>query len=161
MAEQIWFLRHGDAEPHGTREDADRRLTERGEQQSRVAGQALEAIGVVFDAAYTSPRVRAHDTMRIACEPLGLDFLIHEPLSEGFGAKDALDLLGQMKHGAHVLLVGHEPDFSSTVAELTGARIDIKKGGVAAVRLKGGGAELFDLLRPRELEAIAGLGEPA
>ena len=161
MAEQIWFLRHGDAEPHGARDDADRRLTERGERQSRVAGKALEAIGVVFDAAYTSPRIRARDTARIACEPLGLDFLIHEPLSAGFSGPDALDLVRQMKHGAHVLLVGHEPDFSNTVAELTGARIDIKKGGVAAVRLKGGGAELFDLLRPRELEEIAGLGERA
>ena len=60
---------------------------------------------------------------------------------------------------ARVLVVGHEPDFSQVVHDLTGARIDLKKGGVAAVRLDGTGAELFDLLRPKELEAIAAAGD--
>ena len=35
-----------------------------------------------------------------------------------------------------VLLVGHEPDFSRVVAELTGGRVDLKKGGLAVVRLE-------------------------
>ena len=30
-----------------------------------------------------------------------------------------------------VLVVGHEPDFSQVVYDLTGARIDFKKGGIA------------------------------
>jgi phosphohistidine phosphatase len=42
------------------------------------------------------------------------------------------------------------------VHDLTGARVDLKKGGVAAVRLDGThSGELLVLLRPRELEAIA------
>jgi phosphohistidine phosphatase SixA len=34
--------------------------------------------------------------------------------------------------------VGHEPDLSATVAELTGSgRVDFKKGGLARVDVKG------------------------
>ena len=43
--------------------------------------------------------------------------------------------------------------------DLTGARVDFKKGGVAAVRVGGGPGELLALLRPRELESIA-VGPP-
>ena len=53
-----------------------------------------------------------------------------------------------------MLVVGHEPDFSQVVHDLTGARIDFKKGGIAAVRLDGTRGELIVLLRPRELEPI-------
>jgi len=56
-----------------------------------------------------------------------------------------------------LLLVGHEPDLSRVVGDLTGAVVDLKKGGVAAVRLDGVGGELALLLRPRELALIAGI----
>ena len=50
-----------------------------------------------------------------------------------------------------MLLVGHEPDFSRAVHDLTGARVQLKKGGLAGVD----GRELKVLMRPRELRAIA------
>ena len=53
-----------------------------------------------------------------------------------------------------MLVVGHEPDFSQVVYDLTGGRVDIKKGGVAAVRLDGSSGELIALLRPREIARI-------
>ena len=52
--------------------------------------------------------------------------------------------------------MGHEPDFSQVVHDLAGARIDLKKGGVATLRLDGSRAELIVLLRPRELESLGG-----
>jgi phosphohistidine phosphatase len=154
MAQQLWLLRHGDAEPHGARQDADRKLTGKGERQARVAGQALARLGLEFAAVFTSPRVRARDTARLAAEPLKTDPLVHQPLSAGFDAAEARALLAGYGDGARVLVVGHEPDFSQTVFDLTGGRIDLKKGGIAAVRLDGSSGELFDLLRPKELEEI-------
>jgi phosphohistidine phosphatase len=56
-----------------------------------------------------------------------------------------------------LLLVGHEPDLSRLVGELTGGRVDLKKGGLAIVRLDGAGGELGVLMRPRELALIAGM----
>jgi phosphohistidine phosphatase len=154
MAQQLWLLRHGDAEPHGARHDADRRLTAKGENQARMAGEALARLGLEFAAVYTSPRVRARDTAHLAAAALKADPRIHQPLSAGFDADEARALLAAAGDGARVLLVGHEPDFSQTVHDLTGARIDLKKGGIAGVRVDGSAAELIDLLRPREVEEI-------
>jgi phosphohistidine phosphatase len=53
-----------------------------------------------------------------------------------------------------VLLVGHEPDFSQIVHDLGGGRIDMKKGGIAGLRLEGARGELIVLLRPRELSRV-------
>jgi phosphohistidine phosphatase len=155
MAQQLWLLRHGDAEPHGTRPDPERRLTPRGERQAIAAGRALRALGVEFTAAFTSPRVRAADTARLACESLAIEPVVHEPLSGDFDADEARALIAGQDADARVLLVGHEPDFSQVVFDLIGGRIDLKKGGVAAVRLDGTRAELFVLLRPRELESLS------
>jgi phosphohistidine phosphatase len=140
----IWFLRHGDAEQGEP--DRDRPLTEKGERQARAAGRALDAIGVEFDLVLASPRVRARDTAMLACEEMGAEFTIEERLSGGdFDPHELATGLGE------VLLVGHEPDFSNAIHALTGARADMKKGGLAAVE----DGELRVLLRPRETKLIA------
>jgi phosphohistidine phosphatase len=161
MARQIWLLRHADAEPHGTRSDPERCLTKRGERQSHAAGLALERIGVVFAAILCSPRARARETAELALthfEDAQRGLLeIHPPLAGGFDARAALDALAGAPGGGPVLLVGHEPDLSSLAGDLTGGRLDLKKGGLAVVRLDGAGGELILALRPAELALIAGV----
>lgn len=157
MARQLWLLRHGEAEPHGTRHDAERRLTARGEAQAEAAGAALARLQVTFNTVFTSPKIRAHGTATRAAQPLGVDVVLHAPLATDFDADEALTLLGAAGEEGRVLLVGHEPDFSQVVHDLTGARVDLKKGGVAAIRVDGTRGELLALLRPRELAAITGL----
>jgi phosphohistidine phosphatase len=160
MARQLWLLRHADAEPHGTRVDAERMLTDRGRSQARVAGHALATMQAGFDAIATSPKVRACQTAEIALAewpPAQRALLSVDPaLAGGFSTEHALALVAHLSEDARVLLVGHEPDFSSLVATLTGASIDLKKGGLAAMRLHGDVGELVLLLRPRELAGIAG-----
>ena len=56
-----------------------------------------------------------------------------------------------------MLLVGHDPSFTLTLHDLTGAQARMKKGGLAGIA-KG---ELVVLLRPTELAAIAGAGVAA
>jgi phosphohistidine phosphatase len=155
MAAQLWLLRHGEAVPHESKPDSDRELTPRGERQSIAAGEGLARLGVEFDACYTSPKVRALQTARLACQALNVDPVEDDVLADGFGREDALELL--LRHGAdaRVLVVGHEPSFSQVVHDLTGGRVDFKKGGVAAVRAERSGGELLTLLRPKELESLA------
>lgn len=161
MARQLWLLRHGEAEPHGARPDAERRLTPRGEEQSTVAGLALAVLGPSFAHVFTSPKVRGRDTARLAAPPLGLEPVDHAPLASGFSRDDAVELLGAVEGDERLLVVGHEPDFSQVVHDLTGARVDFKKGGIAGIRMEGTrGGELIVLLRPRELEAIAATRRP-
>jgi phosphohistidine phosphatase len=141
----IWLLRHGDAQDGSP--DAERPLTDKGREQSRAAGAALAALGVQLDACLTSPKVRAADTARIACAQLGDLEPEFEPKLAG-GRFDPVELAAGL--GDEVLLVGHEPDFSDALRAVTGARVDLKKGGLAAVR----DGELIVLMRPRELKRL-------
>jgi phosphohistidine phosphatase len=141
----LWLLRHGDAADGSP--DAERPLTKKGETQARAAGLALKRLGVDLKACLTSPKVRAADTARLACEPSGLEPQL-EPKLAG-GPFDAEALAAGL--GGDVLLVGHDPDFSMAVHSLTGAQVRMKKGGLAGVE-KG---ELIVLLRPVELTAMA------
>jgi phosphohistidine phosphatase len=155
MAEQLWFLRHGEAEPHDARPDEQRRLTARGEEQSRAAGRALAALELTFQHVATSPRVRSLDTARLACEALADCAPVeHQALSDGFDANDALELAHAVGPDKRLLLVGHNPDFEQVLHDLTGARLALKKGGVAAVRLEGRRGTLIAVLRPREIARI-------
>jgi phosphohistidine phosphatase len=140
----IWLLRHGDAADGSP--DAERPLTEKGEQQARWAGEALRRLGVTIDACLASPKVRAADTAKLACEPLGVEVQLEPKLAGGpFHADELAAGLGE------VLMVGHDPDFSAAVLGMTGAQVRMKKGGLAAVDT----GELIVMLRPTELEAIA------
>ena len=156
MAQQLWLLRHGEAEPHDVRPDDERELTDRGRAQSRAAGAALAALKIEIHLAFTSPKVRARDTALLACETLGIQPVEHAALAAGFDADEALALLAAAGVDQRVLAVGHEPDFSQVVFDLGGGRIDMKKGGIAALRLDGTRGELIVLLRPREIDRISG-----
>ena len=153
--QQLWLLRHGEAVPHESKPDFDRELTARGERQSVAAGAALARLGLEFAACYSSPLVRARDTAALACEALNVTPDARDALGAGFDLDDARELLAEHDEGARVLIVGHNPSFAQIVHDLTGARVDFKKGGVAAVRIGGGRSELLALLRPRELESLA------
>ena len=142
----IWLLRHGDAE-EGSGDDDARRLTPEGEQQGRNAGSALAALGVELDACVSSPKVRAAEMARLACDPLGLTVETAGELAGG--DFDPFDLAADREN---VLLVGHEPDLSTAIARLTGNKVAMKKGGLAAID----DGQLVALLRPEHLERIAG-----
>jgi phosphohistidine phosphatase len=144
----IYLLRHGDAE-EGDGDDAARRLTAKGERQARDAGRALAALGVEIETCLASPKVRAADTARLAAQSLDAEVETTEALRGG--PFDATELAAGR---GSVLLVGHEPDFSDEVARLTGARLKLKKGGLALVD----GGVLKVLLRPADLTAIAAGG---
>jgi phosphohistidine phosphatase len=144
----IWLLRHGDAADAAPgQSDAERELTDRGRAQASAAGAALRALGVTIDTCLASPRVRARETARLACAELGVEVEL-EPRLQG-GRFDPLALAAG--RGEQVLLVGHEPDFSRAVFELTSAHVQMRKGGLAACEP----GRLHALLRPAELRLIA------
>jgi phosphohistidine phosphatase len=146
----LWLLRHAEA-ADGLPDD-ERPLTDRGARQADAAGRALVRLGVHLDACLTSPKLRAVQTAQLACEPLGIEPVIEPALAgEPFDARALVADVGE-----HVLLVGHDPSFSLTLHDLTGAQARMRKGGLAAIE-KG---ELIVLLRPRELAAIAAAEQP-
>jgi phosphohistidine phosphatase len=145
----LWLLRHAQA-ADGLPDD-ERPLTERGVRQARAAGQALRRMDVHIDACLCSPKLRAVQTAQLTCEPLGVEVTVEPALTgEPFDVREISAGLGE-----NVLLVGHDPSFSMTLHDLTGAQARMHKGGLAGVE-KG---ELIVLLRPAELAAIAAANE--
>ena len=141
----IWLLRTGAAEDGSP--DSERRLTGEGEEQARAAGRALARLGVRLDACVSSPKARARDTARLACEPLDVEVSEDRRLEGGpFDVGEVTAGLGD-----EVLLVGHDPDFSMAVHSTTGAQVRMSKGGMAGIDR----GELKVLLRPHELRALA------
>lgn len=142
----IWLLRHAHAAPGHP--DETRPLTDKGIAQAGAAGLALQRLGVKLDTCLSSPKVRALDTARLACEPLGLEVTV-EPALTGAPFLPADVAAG---HG-EALLVGHNPSFSQALYDATGARAPLRKGGLAAID----GDRVVLLLTPAELGAIAGI----
>jgi phosphohistidine phosphatase len=144
----IWLLRH--AEAAEGRPDEARPLTPRGVQQARTAGLALARLGVKLDSCLSSPKRRAMETAELACESLGVEIITEAAIAESMYDPERLAAgLGD------AMLVGHNPSMSNALREMTGARVRLRKGGIAAVQ----GGELIALMTPAELAAIAGVGD--
>jgi phosphohistidine phosphatase len=161
---KLYFLRHGKAEDHSAdNTDFSRKLTPEGiDEMKRMANGLANVVGRV-DAIVSSPLPRALETAKIAGAAIHFhedDIIVSKKVASGaFGAEELASLLRDRSDEDRVMFVGHEPDFSSMVRYLTGARIEMKKAGVAFVEtyeLESGGGVLRWLLTPRCLILAAG-----
>jgi phosphohistidine phosphatase len=133
----VYFLRHGTAERRSdwSGDDDDRPLTDAGRSALRRAGATLAALDFSADAVLTSPLARARETAEIVAAELGLENVLRdEPrLGHGFDRDALTGILADNRDLESLVLVGHEPDFSEAIEELTGGRVVMKKGGLARV----------------------------
>jgi phosphohistidine phosphatase len=142
----LWLLRHAEAaEGHP---DEARPLTPHGIEQARIAGMALARLGVKLDVCLSSPKRRAMETAQLACEPLGVEIVTEAAIAGS--TYDPAQLAAGL---GNAMLVGHNPSMSDVLHDMTGARVRLRKGGIAAVK----GGELMLLMTPTELAAIAGV----
>lgn len=136
---QLILLRHGKAEDHHADGDYGRRLVEKGISQARRAARFLESADRLPDVVLTSPRVRARETAEHFCEELGLADPLHQPwLDCGMNADAAWRELQAFSEFERVMIVGHEPDFSSLVEWLlgcSGGAVEVKKGSLVGVEI--------------------------
>jgi phosphohistidine phosphatase len=134
-----YFLRHADAEPRTT-SDHERKLTPKGLEQAEKVGKFLVRCGLLPEIILTSPVVRARQTARIVAEKLGdADVSEVDWLACGMAAETCFMELKARQGTASVLLVGHEPDFSETIASMLGvgdsAAIKVRKAALTGVEL--------------------------
>lgn len=154
---ELYFLRHADAEdPKPGQPDAERKLTAKGVKATKAEAAGMKKLGLKVDVILTSPFVRARQTADIVAEALGMGKPVpEEHLASGCDLDGLAAALS--RHPGHdaVMVVGHEPDFSAMIGQLVGgAAIDLKKGGLALVRLKQvapGAGTLCWLLTPEHL----------
>ncbi len=152
---KLYFLRHGiadwpDWDPARAHE---RPLTKDGVKKMKDQAQALAELDIQIDAVLSSPYARAYQTADIVAGKLGLEVKIEPRLAPGFNADKLKEIAAAFSDNQALLLVGHEPNLSMVIAELTGGgRVQMKKGALARVdvnhELQG---ELVWLLQPRIL----------
>jgi phosphohistidine phosphatase len=129
------FLRHALADwPNWQGSDDDRPITDEGKTETHEVAAFLAELRIPSQKILTSPLPRASQTAEIAAEHLKIPAEISECLTKGFGMRDLKKLLEKEKIG-NLILVGHEPDFSSVIEKLTGGAVKLKKSGVARIRL--------------------------
>jgi len=144
---EIYFLRHGIAEDHSSSgRDADRRLTEEGREKLRRVLERAHDAGVNPSLILASHLKRAVETAEIAARELGYEGKIVrvDALQPGGAPPGVWDELRSRHNESAILLCGHEPQFSSTVAFLLGsshAMIQFRKGALVRIDVDGLGAQ--------------------
>ena len=149
----LYFLRHGKAgSPRAGNDDA-RELTERGRKALLAAAPLWRRLNLRPDAVITSPLARALQTAEIVCEAMGGEPIVDDLLRPGASWGQLARATAQHPDARRVMFVGHEPDLSSAIVELTGAAsVRMRKGGLACLEFYGipepGGGEIAWLLDP-------------
>lgn len=155
----LYFLRHAHAEDGFNMPDEQRALNEKGIEQADMTARLLKRLDLDLDLLYTSPRVRAVQTAQAVGTALGMAPVVRDELNFGFNTARLSALLGDVPPRDSVMLVGHEPTLSQTIQAITGARVEMKKCGLARVDvivrqpLQG---ELVWLLTPKLVRALNG-----
>jgi phosphohistidine phosphatase SixA len=157
---ELHFLRHAHAgDPEAwTGADEARPLSDKGEKQADRLGTFLAGVGFKPDAIITSPKLRAAQTAEIVAKHLGIQISFDDRLAGAFDLETLETLLRDAGDPSRPVVVGHDPDFSDLLAELSGAsQLPMPKGALARVDierpLRAGGGTLHwlvppDLLKP-------------
>ncbi|NBV20724.1 MAG: phosphohistidine phosphatase SixA [Proteobacteria bacterium] len=137
---KVYFLRHAAALDGPV--DAARPLSPGGRRQARKLARFLRRAGVQFDLAFTSPLVRARQTIEAVCtitnqgeriEPQVTEALLNDTSPAAFA-----QWLEALPKEGHVLLVGHEPSLSAHVRRMlelkNAVSLELAKGAVACIK---------------------------
>jgi len=148
---ELYLLRHGIAEDNAAT-DADRQLTEEGRQKLRRVMKRAAAAGVSPSLILSSPYKRAVETAEIAAADLGYKgkILRVESLTPDSSPPSVWSEIREHRDESAVLLAGHEPLFSATVAFLLGSTqemVDFRKATLVRIDVQTFGASPQGILQ--------------
>lgn len=126
---RLFIVRHAEAAPGDP--DALRPLTASGREVARAVGELLAPEQP--EAVLCSPLLRARETASLIARPAGLEPVADDRLAPGATASAVRELIEG--RGDTVVLVGHQPDCSEILLELTGREATFAPGAVLEVDL--------------------------
>ena len=131
------IVRHGEAEPQiEGKDDKDRKLVKKGVKQMKRVANFIDELGLNIDKVVSSPYLRAYQSAEEIINKLGIDSIKIETYDELEPDRDPSQFIEKLKEfqdNITVLIVGHEPHLSNLIKALTGANVELKKGGIALV----------------------------
>lgn len=157
---ELYFVRHGIAaeRPPSNEDDSQRALTDEGTYKMAQVARGLRKLAVTPNLLLSSPFRRAAQTAELLATELGHSVRIAEPLAPGCNLDGLARVLAPYQTVKRIMLVGHEPDLSEIIAELTGGnKVEMRKGAVCRVDcgvVVAGVGTLIWLLPPKVLRQI-------
>ncbi|MEP7134107.1 MAG: phosphohistidine phosphatase SixA [Chloroflexota bacterium] len=139
---KIYLIRHSNAVDPGTpgyEDDSTRPLTEKGRDKMKDIASALKTLGVEPDLIVSSPYVRAQQTAEILAKVLKYkkELAFSDVLVPMGNADNIIGEINEKYTVDELMLVGHEPCFSTLISTLTAGNpdlaINIKNGGVCCL----------------------------
>jgi len=136
---KLIFVRHAAAIERSDKiSDVNRYLTSEGKIYFRKTAQTMLKNGVEPSMILTSPLIRAVQTADILAETLSFSgpLVVSEEIAPGLEILTLQTLFKRYQSVDELVLVGHEPDFSSIIVSLLNlpSGFNFKKG--AAIKLK-------------------------
>lgn len=129
---KLYLLRHGKADwPNWDKPDDERPLTQEGKDQVAAVARLLARLEI-SPAVFTSPLPRASQTAEIAGKFFDRKVQVDNLLRPGFDAGKLKKLLKDFP-GDSLMIVGHEPDFTRIIFQMTGGTTKLSKAGAALV----------------------------
>ena len=154
----VVLLRHGIAEPHGTREsDEARLLTATGNRRMKQIGRGLSKRFPKAEVIYSSPLIRSIETAEWVEKAFGASVVLRTTgVLQPDGLLEDFRTLVASSGARRIICVGHEPNLSMTMLALTmmssDGGIELKKGGCYGLRLFDDGTACLEwMLPPRVL----------
>jgi phosphohistidine phosphatase len=150
---ELYLLRHGIAEDHApTGRDPDRRLTDEGRENLRRVLKRAAAAGVEPSLIISSPYKRALDTAEIAASELHYkgEIMRTGSLTPDSSPPSVWSEIREHRDHSSILLAGHEPLFSATVAWLLGSThqmVDFRKAALLRIDVHSFGANPQGILQ--------------
>lgn len=137
---ELFLIRHADAVPlsDGIKDDAERPLSEKGEQQAQMLAKGLQKRGVGLDQLVTSPLLRARQTADIMLKHwtgTPPELLTCDALVPDAKPRQLRKYLRKLT-GERIGLVGHLPHIAVFAGWLIGGKrtqVDFAKAGVACI----------------------------
>lgn len=159
----LYFLRHASA---GKRlpnrgKDEHRPLDEEGILQARYMGRMLAALDLQVEQIISSPLTRALETASLVASEVAHEppVRVDEALRPGSDYARFQEMLSRYRKCDSIIVVGHNPEESEFLSRIVSsasgtAQIELKKGAVAKVEVKGNNGTLEWLVTPRIARAL-------
>ena len=157
----LLLMRHGKSDWDAVYDtDHNRPLNRRGVRSARAMGRVLSDQDLAPDLVVTSSAVRAKTTAQLAVEAGRWDCDIRiEARLYGSGPDTAVEIAARTpEHVDRLLLVGHQPTWSTLVSALTGEKVEMKTATVAVIEfefpgwsaMETGSGRLSGIYQPRD-----------